>query len=447
MKKSLFLEIVDKYFAPIVRKLTEVINGKKESEQLLYKTMLDEEYSPDLKWESTELQGSIVAAEIVALDSRLPLKKRDAIKQASGKLPKIGIKFRKDESDIVTLNTMMAAGATEDIVARKVLNDVPRVINGIDHRIEIMFQQGLSTGVTLVEAEDTDGTGVRANFGYAEKNIKHCTAGAWGTETAQPIDDIQQLFDEAEADGTSIVLVMLSKERFDLLRRSNAGKLLVANDKGQAVTNVDTLGKPTPAQMLEALEAEFSCPFRVVNSSFKIEKPDGTRETIRPWEQANVVGLTSEKVGRLVYGRLAEETNPVADVTYEKSGSFILVSKFSKNEPLREFTSGQAFALPVIDGGNNVYVLHTDAESENFKLALTSLEFGKGASSKTVDTHYDGDGKITASSNVAWATVKVVRDKVTITVAENAGDDERSGNITITDGKTSATVTVKQSNL
>lgn len=146
----------------------------------------------------------------------------------------------------------------------------------------------------------------------------------------------------------------------------------------------------------------------------------------------------------MVYGRLAEETHPVDGVTYEKSGSYILVSKFSDNEPLQEFTTAQAFVLPVIDGGNSVYVLHTDAESdENFKVALTSLSFGKGAESQTIDTHYDGEGKVTATSNVAWATVRASKDKVTVKVTDNDGD-ARTGKVTITDGNTSVDVTIKQ---
>jgi hypothetical protein len=141
---------------------------------------------------------------------------------------------------------------------------------------------------------------------------------------------------------------------------------------------------------------------------------------------------------------LAEETNPVDGVRYEKSGSFILVSKFSDNEPLQEFTTAQAFVLPVIDGGNSVYVLHTDAEGDaNFNVALTTLSFGKGAETKVIDTHYDGDGKLTATSSVAWATVRATKDKVTVKVAENEGE-ARTGKVTITDGNKSVDVTINQ---
>lgn len=447
MNKSLFIQLVDKYLAPVVRAFTEKINGKKEEETLLYKTMLDEEYAPDLKWESTELQGTIVAADIVSLDSRLPLKKRDAIQKALGKLPKLGFKFRKDETDIVQLNTMMATGATETTIAQRLLNDVPRSISGVQHRIEMLFEEGLSTGLILVEDEDTPGLGVRANFGYNPDHVYHCTAGAWGSGTEEPIDDIQQLFDGAAANGEGIALVMLSESYFNLMRKSPKGKLLVATNNGQTVADINTLGKPTRSAMIEALTAEFGATFRTVNNSFKVEAKDGSRKVVRPWEQANVVALTSEKVGRLVYGRLAEETNPVAGVSYEKSGNYILVSKYSKNEPLEEFTSAQAFVLPVIDGGNSVYILHADAAGVA-ELTATPKEvaFGKAAGKATVDIHYDGDSKLSASSAEAWATVKVVRDKVEVAVTANDGE-ARSSVVTVTDGNVSTTFTVSQSNI
>lgn len=439
--KSIFTQLVDKYFAPVVRRVTET----KKEQELLHTTMLTEEYSPDLKWESSELAGSVVAADVVSLDSSLPLKKRDSLSKVVGKLPKVGLKFRKDESDITTINIMQATGAAEDTIVSKVMNDVPRAVNGVRHLVEIMFQQALSAGEVLVGEDTTTGTGIRVQYGYKPENILHCTAGVWGEDTASPIEDIDQLFSKASEDGNAIALVMISKSRLDMLRRSAAGKLLVANNNGQTVTNIDTLGKPTRTAMLEALEAEFGATFRVVDSSFLIEGADGKRRSIKPWEQANIVGLTTDKVGRLVYGRLAEETNPVDGVAYEKSGSYILVSKFSDNEPLQEFTTAQAFVLPVIDGGNNVYVLHTDAEGDaNFKVALTPLSFGKGAESQVIDTHYDGEGKVTASSSVAWATVRTSKDKVTVKVTANTDDAARTGKVTITDGTTSYDVTINQ---
>lgn len=77
-----------------------------------------------------------------------------------------------------------------------------------------------------------------------------------------------------------------------------------------------------------------------------------------------LVFLPSENVGRLIYGALAEETNPVAGVVYQKVDDFILLSKFSKNDPLREFTTSQAIALPVIDNVDEIYTLDSQEAVE-----------------------------------------------------------------------------------
>ena len=99
MQTSLFSEIVEKYFRLVIGKITEKFNGNKTEPVLLHKTMLTEEYSADLSWGSTELNHSIVAADVVSLDSSLPLKKRGKIGNASGTIAKLGVKFRRRELD------------------------------------------------------------------------------------------------------------------------------------------------------------------------------------------------------------------------------------------------------------------------------------------------------------------------------------------------------------
>ena len=160
MNPSLFIEYIDKYFRLVIGKITEKINGKKTEEQLLHKTMLTEEYSADLTWGSTELNTSVVAADVVAMDSSLPLKKRDKISNASGVIPKIGIKFSKGEKAISDINVMRARGADETTVVGKIFDDAPKAIKGVDVRKEIMFQEALSTGVL---SSPTMKTSVRAS--------------------------------------------------------------------------------------------------------------------------------------------------------------------------------------------------------------------------------------------------------------------------------------------
>ncbi len=358
---SLFPEYIDKYFGRVIGKITEKYNGEKEKQTLLYKTMLTEEYSADLSWGATELNNVIVAADVVAMDASIPLKKRGSLANASGKLSKIAIKFRKGEKDISDLNVAIARGTDEATIAAKVLNDVPRVIDGTDARIEMMFEQTLSSGTMLVEDSENDGTGVRVDF-YKEENQFHNKGVKWdgNATTATPQDDVQQLFDKAAEDGNSIAIVMISKKYFNLFRRSKQGKELAASYQGRVFTASTVLPVPGRQLFIDALQDEYGAEFRIVDSTFKVQKHDGTEQSVRPWVDANVVAIPAENVGRLVYGTLAEETNPVEGVNYEKSGSFLLISKYSNNDPLEEFTSGQALCIPVIDGADSIYLLDAD---------------------------------------------------------------------------------------
>lgn len=360
MNVSLFIEYIDKYFKKVVGKVTTVINGRQGEDQLLHKTMLTEEYSNDLTWAATEVSTSIVAADVVSLGSSLPLKQRDKLAAAAGKIPKIGIKYRKDEALITNINSMKNKGVDEATVANTILNDVPKVIKAIDVRKEIMFQQALSTGATVISDDTMQGTGVRVSFGVKDENIFKATTAAWGQSTATPLTDIRQIFNKAEEDGVTLNVVMLSDAYFNKLRNSEEAKLLVASYRGISVSSAAKLPAPTKSALAEALADEFGAEFIVVKGSFRQENPDGTFTTIKPWEQANVVGIIDKNVGRLVYGTLAEEVMPAAGVTYEKSGSHILVSKYSQTDPLYEFTCGQALALPVIDGAGYIYILKAD---------------------------------------------------------------------------------------
>ena len=171
---------------------------------------------------------------------------------------------------------------------------------------------------------------------------------------------------------------MLSKKYFNLFRNSKQGKLLAANYNKQVITDESLLPVPSRETMLEALADEYGATFRIVDSSFRIEKPDGSYTSVKPWAEANIVGLPGENVGRLVYGTLAEETNPVAGVNYQKSGSHILVAKYSKTDPLKEFTTAQALALPVIDGVDGIYILHANSTGK-LSVEPTSLSFPKSA--------------------------------------------------------------------
>lgn len=378
MAVSNFIEIVDKYLAGVVGQITDKYNDRYAPETLLYRRYLTEEYSADLIWSSAEFQNNIVAADVVSLNSSLPLKKRDTVSTAVGQIPKIGISFARSEKFLTDITVMAARGAREAEIATKILADVARAINGVEVRTEILFEQALSTGYCLVDDETTPNAGIRVNFGYKAENFFNATTAAWSNvANATPLDDLDQLFEKASADGTTIAEVLLSKRAFNYLRNSVQGKQLAATFAGQVIVSLSTLIKPSRGAMLAALEDNYGCPFTIVDSSFRIEDKAGKTVTIKPFEEANVVAVPSTTVGRLVYGTLAEESRPVADVTYAKAGSHILVAEFGETNPLREFTTAQSLCLPVIDNAANTYIL----QSETVEGSGSGSGSGSGAGS------------------------------------------------------------------
>lgn len=361
MTESLFPELVAKYYEQVVGSVVERFNGNTEEPLPLFKKMLSNEYSADLAWGSTTINNTIVAADVVAMDSSIPLKKRGAITSASGKLPKLAIKYRKGEKEISELNIMAARGASESTIASKFLNDVPRIISGIDTRIEAMFLSALSSGCMLVDDEHNDGLGVRVKFYDSDaaknKNVVAATV-AWTTpETATPIDDLQTLIDTASANGDQIKVVLMSKDYFNNLRKTKQGKQFYAAYNGHTYTSNTVLPVPPREAFRLALNSEFGADFRLVDGTFKRQTLDGKTESEQAWTANSVVALTDEKCGRLVYGTLAEETNPVACVDYQKAGDYCLISKYSNTDPLEEVTAGQALCLPVLDGVDSIYLL------------------------------------------------------------------------------------------
>ena len=441
--KSLFSEYVEKYFAGVVSDITEKFNDKAKEQTLLHKTMLTEEYSADMTWKSTDINHSVVAADVVSLGSRLPLKKRDTLSRAEGRLPKLGIKFRKDEKDITDINMMIARGAQEQTIAGKIFNDTPKCIKGIDLRNEIAFLEGLSTGMYLVEGDTNDGTGIRVDFGYRPENIFHATTAPWGGASATPVTDLQQLFDKAENDGNSIGHVWISEKRFNDIRSSAEGKDLAARYLDLVI--VSNPPRPKRSTMLDALNDEFGAVFHIVKSSIRVERPDGRYFNVKPFAEDNVVATPTENVGRLVYGTLAEETNPVADVVYEKSGSYTLVSKFSNNEPLEEFTSAQAICLPIIDGAGSIYMLHTDSTTAGLSLNPDTIEAPAAGKTQTVDIHYFGSpSNLAINSSETFVTANRRGDKIRVIVDANSTDSARTATVTVSDGIQSATISVSQ---
>lgn len=353
MEKSLFKQWVDKLWKPIADKIVSLVNGKKDEPTYLHKSMLTKDFSPNLKWESLTSNTSIVAADVVSMDSPLPLKKRDSITLANGDIPKLGMKLALNERTMTDLNILRNMPGQQNAFVTKLFADTKKALFGIYEQVENIHLQMVSSGIALVPDANNVGTGIRVDYGVPTAN-KFGVSVLWSSPTTStPIDDIERVLAKARTDGNSIVTVLMDYTAFNNFKKSAQVKELFAANIG---FSGDKIPVPTLRQVNEALGENYNFQIKIIDRSIKFEK-NGVQTSIKPWADGAVTFLTSEQVGRLVYGQLAEEVHKAKQVDYQKQDDYILLSKFHKVDPLAEFTTSQALVLPVLDSPDTIYLL------------------------------------------------------------------------------------------
>lgn len=358
MEPSLFSAWVAKWFKPLVAKIVEKVNGTKTPQTYLHKTMLRKEYSPTLKWSSINVDGTTVAADVVAMDSPLPLKKRDTISKADGDIPKLGMKLALNERTMTDLGILKRTQGQESAIVQKLFADTAKAITGIYERLELMFLQALSTGVTIIQDTENVGLGVRVDFGYREENKFGATA-VWGAN-GTPITDFNRIKDKAFGDGNNITTVMMDSTAFNNMRKSAEFREAYAGSMDITITETSILPTPNAEKANAFVLSEYGWTIQIVDRSIKLER-DGNKTNVKPWADGAVVFLTTTEVGTLTWGTLAEmdPDHQSKGVAYDVADEMILVSKYHKTDPLKEFTSSQALVLPVINNTDEIYLLDT----------------------------------------------------------------------------------------
>lgn len=353
MEKSMYFEYADKFFPQLVLSIVEKLNDSNKGLSYMYRDLLRRQYSSDGKWASILAKYTQVAADIVSLDSELPLKARDTVENISGEIPKLGLKRYLTEKDIKDINTMIASGQPITRVVERIFQDLPWAIQAIYERIEDIFLSELSTGVGL--STRSNGTGVRIDVKYKSENQFGCLVADWANNptTATPVEDIQQVFDKAEEDGNVISDLYLDEYALRALYKCDEMKQKYA-------FNADFSGNNIPALNFQKLssvfEDEWGCTIHKVARKVRTEL-NGVQATHSPWAQGRLVFVCDAVVGDLVWTDTMEMSRPVAGVVYQTADEFILASQYAKNDPYREFTSSQAMVVPIINSVDRIYTL------------------------------------------------------------------------------------------
>jgi hypothetical protein len=353
-EQSQYVKYIQKYFTGFLALVTKTINSSKTGPTYLYKTMLTPKQSIDGKWTSITADNQNVAADVVAMDSPLPLKTRPAISTASGDIPKMGMEKKMNENQLDQLDTLIAKGADIADILSELFDDSKSGLVGIEEQSEYLFLRGLSSGVALTDTDNV-GTGVRVDYGYLTAN-KAGVPILWSyPASATPVSDINDMIAKASDAGKTISYIMLDKLTFNLARKSNEGKDLYATSIGNFGTT-----KPTPTfkQFLEVWQDEVGVEFIIVDRSVKFEK-DGVKKTVKAWDEGKVILLTDNNVGNLVWKKVVEDSHRSKAIEYRNADLGTLVSKYVTHKPFGEWTDVQARRVPVINGVDQIFQLDT----------------------------------------------------------------------------------------
>lgn len=336
-----------------MKQIVETVNGSKEAPVYLFKAFLKKEESTDLKWGSLSSNNTIVAADVVSMDSELPLKKRDSIQKATGDLPKMGMKKYLNERQLQELDILSKKDGKEQSLIKKLFADPKAVYVGVLETIEFMFLQALSSGITVISDANNVGLGIRVDFGVPESN-KFGAEVIWTDPiNSVPIDDIVRIKKVARSKGDILKHIFMDDYAFNNFKKSKQVKESYAFYVGFTGS---TIPVPNLIKVNEMLKADIGVEIIIIDRVTRVEK-DGVQTIVTPWTEGAVTFTTTTDLGTYTHGDVAEMNHPVKDVEYETVDGFVLVSKYRKNDPVREFTSSQANVLPVLDNVASLYMM------------------------------------------------------------------------------------------
>jgi hypothetical protein len=355
MLQSLFVQYVTKFFAGIVIGIVNKLNDTKNALVYYHKRFLKKEFSVDGKWESISSQNTLVMADVVAMDSDLPLKKRDSISKATGDIPKIGMQLKLNEKQLTDLDTLALRPGTEPQLVAKLFADTPRAIGGVYERNEAIFLEALSTGVCVIDDTENVGTGIRMDYNIPSSQ-KFGVAVVWSNTASTPLTDLQRIKTAASTLGNIIVKFLMDRATFNNLAKTTEAKQFYAFAIGFTGTATQT---PTFAKLNAELQDAYGFTIEIIDRSVRYEK-NGVQTVQTPWAASQVTGICSEQLGSLVWATLAEKNHPVENVNYQDADGYILVSKYRTNKPsLTEWTSSQARVVPVLTNTDQLFFIDT----------------------------------------------------------------------------------------
>lgn len=307
-------------------------------------------------------KGAPVVADVISFDSSAPQKTREVISKLSGDIPKTAVKRGMNESEYneyLQLQNDAAGDAQQMEVLNLAFKDQDFVYNSVRARFEWWCMQLMSKGGFHLTAQNNNGI-VTAEFvgcGMLNANKKVSSSDWANTNTADGLQDIDDVITAASADGVNIKYVIMHTADFALLKKQKA-----TIDKIKAWINQTSKIIVTKTVINEYL-AEQEIPVQIVTISpaVRVETKNHRRTTVTPWERKRICFLEDLNVGDIQHGPIAAENSAsIQKKAIMVKQDFVLITKFSTEEPFKEWTKAEANAFPVVNDPDAMYILKAD---------------------------------------------------------------------------------------
>ena len=323
--------------------------GKSPIEKYLpYKTV------PSLTYDVVLGAFSRPMADVTAYDTSYPRKGRPALQKVSGEIPATRIQKQLSETD---LNSFLQFSAMRDpdtaAVIELVFGDITYCYEAVRNRLSWLGFQSLSKGVISLNAANNAGIITESDIDFRITN-KSGASVIWSAaaNTTKPITDIEAVCAAARLQGVIIKKILMSRTSFSYIRKSTETINFVFGKSGSGVTkypNLDSINENLIADGLPAID--------LIDVYLQFENSEHTITNLQAWHDSTVAFLPQDEVGWVLSSKSAEEAFPPLQCLQQKK-DIVLISKWSENAPIREYTSGAANAFPAIKLAHQIFLMN-----------------------------------------------------------------------------------------
>lgn len=298
-------------------------------------------------------------ASVVAFGTSYPLKSRQALKKITGDIPAIRVMKKMSETDLnsyMQFNQMKSPD--EQAVIQLVFGDIVYCWKAVMNRLTFLGFQSISRGVISLDASNNAGVLTTADIDFQISN-KSGASVAWNAtaDTTKPITDIEAVCALARVAGVIIKKILMSPTSFAYLRKSTEAVNFVFGASGSAVTKY-----PNLAAINENLKADGLPIIDLIENIFQFENLDHDITNLVSWNEGTIAFLPQDEIGAILHCKTAEEQFPPKQVLQQKK-DIVLISKWSENAPIIEYTSGAANAFPAIKLSESIFLMNSLATS------------------------------------------------------------------------------------